>query len=183
MNPGRFQVDLSGHRTNAACAGPGAQLLGGGFDGFGKWLPAEDFAALADQIGGLPGRWGAGGADNVECQGQQFLVAPPAPVRAVGVVGAGTGGSLRDELTLLGPEGAREQRVPLALSDFLAGGPAFGEEIAAEADTLRIEGIDIKGPRPKLWRSRRPLPAPFIVASVRLPFNPGLHVFSLWFEI
>jgi hypothetical protein len=173
-------LDLTGHRNNVGCAMPGS-ATSDGLDGFGRTYPAEELRELDPLVGGWPSRWGQDAADNVECDGQAVVLAEPLRVLSVGVLGASTSGSFRDELSLqTRPSGAAGRSVTIGLSDFLAARPAYGETCAVACTRLRAWGQDVIGPRPRLWQLELALPAPVACSALRLPINPAIHVFGLW---
>ncbi|GAA2228071.1 MULTISPECIES: hypothetical protein [Kitasatospora] len=173
-------LDLRDHRNNAGCALPGA-AAGTGLDGLGRSFPAEELRHLEDLMGGLPPRWGLGAPDNVECVGQRIDLPEPLRVRSLGVLGACTGGSYRDELLLeSGTPGIARRPVGLGLTDFLAATPANGESCVAACSFLRENGRDVQGPVPRLWRREVELEPPHDTVAVWLPVNPDIHVFGIW---
>ncbi|MFI8833417.1 hypothetical protein ACIGPN_20635 [Streptomyces afghaniensis] len=173
-------IDLSVHRNNAACAFPAVDLFGG-LDGFGRSYPAEELGGLAELMGGLPEDWGRGADDNLECDGQEIVLADPVLAVGMGVLGACCGGSFRDEIQLVGSGGSDHgDRFTFALSDFLAVRPANGERLEVMCSTLREHGRDVPGPRPRLWTSSAEFPDAVEIAALRLPVNPSVHLFGAW---
>ncbi|WP_051816514.1 hypothetical protein [Kitasatospora sp. NRRL B-11411] len=178
-SPVRYVLDLGGHRNNAGCAAPGFDARQG-FDGFGRTYPAEELAALGPLVGGWPELLGRGDPDNAECDGQVVELDEPLLVHAVGLLGASCGGALRDELVLAGPHAPDGVLLPFGFPDFLAR-PGTGDEVCEfTASALRENGRTVPGPPPRLWRSHAGPARPVVCSTVRLPVNPGLHLFGLW---
>ncbi|MFF2409964.1 hypothetical protein [Streptomyces sp. NPDC058092] len=178
------QVDLAPHLDNAGCSLPGIDV-GGGFDGLGRALPAEEMHCLEDREVRRPPGWGRGAPDNVACDGQRVMM--PDPVTALGVrlLGACSGGSLLDEIVLegCGPDQEKSVAVRVGLSDFLAIRPRFDEQESAVCSLLREHGKDVYGPRPRLWTGGADLEKGVTCRSLRLPINPQIHIFRLWIVI
>ncbi|WP_405929604.1 hypothetical protein OG554_32435 [Streptomyces griseus] len=177
---GHELIDLAPYVDNAGCALPGIDT-GPGFDGFGRAFPAEELDLLEEHEGLRTPGWGRGAPDNVACDGQRVLLPGPVPVRGIRLLGACSGGSILDEITVEGdgPDRGRSLALRVALSDFLAVRPYFGEEERAVCSLLREGGKDVRGPRPRLWSSGADLAEGLTSRSLRLPINPQIHIFRL----
>jgi hypothetical protein len=173
-------LNLSDYRDNTGCALAGVDLPEG-IDGFGRAFPAEELSSIAHLMGDLPVGWGHGAPDNVTCDGQRIPLPAWGKVWEIGVLGACSGGSFQDFLTLeYGPAGDSLHAAPFCLSDFLAMHPEAGEACSFEASLLRERGHDVLGPRPRLWRTSIVVPPITDCAAIRLPMNPDIHIFGLW---
>lgn len=176
----RHVVDLSAYRNNVGCCAAGFDAADG-FDGFGRSYASEDLASVRDLVGGWPAFWGNGAPDNVQCDGQDIALAtPPLIIDSLGFLGAACGGRLHDDVVLRGPNAGDGVQVAFALSDFLAYAGTPEEVCEVVASSLREHGRDVPGPSPRLWRVEVPLARPAFCSTVRLPINPGLHLFGLW---
>ncbi|MFD8722641.1 hypothetical protein ACFV2H_32865 [Streptomyces sp. NPDC059629] len=175
----RRVVDLAPLRNNVGCALPGFDVPGG-FDGFGRTYPAEDLVPMGNLIGGWPEEFGRGAPDNVECDGQRIDFAVPVQVRGLVLLGAGCGGRLIDELTVVDAATGLGTQHTFGFPDFLALFGTDGDVCAATGSTLRERGRAIDAPRPSIWSAEIRLGRPTPCSGLRLPVNPGLHLFGLW---
>ena len=172
-----IRVDLAPHRNSAAFLAAGAPP-GDGFDGFGRAFPAEQLGDLAAELG-LPPDHGHGTPDNIACEGQTLHLAAPLRATALRVVGAGSGGTVSEILTLEHEDATTPVRV--RLSDFLSRGPAFEDTCFAHSSFLYdVGGRPEPGAEPRLWQAESALNPPARCARITLPVNPDMHIMGLW---
>jgi hypothetical protein len=152
--------------------------LRGNFDGCGGSYPFDDLRHLVGRPVGLSADCnGSGSPDNVACEGQVLSLLQVAPIERVVVVGSAEG-SLQEPLTIVAADGRRAQLL-FGLTDFLAGGPAFGERCLAIGSHLHRFGEDVLGPRPRLWCAELAIPDFIRPDRLVLPKNPLFHLFSI----
>ncbi|GLX50936.1 hypothetical protein Shyhy01_38860 [Streptomyces hygroscopicus subsp. hygroscopicus] len=174
---GAVRVDLTPHRNSAAFLAAG-EPPDDGFDGFGRAFPAEQLGAHALHLG-LPNGCGHGAPDNVACEGQAIDLDEPLRAAGLRVVGAGSGGTVSEILTLEHDGATTPVRV--RLSDFLSRRPAFDDTCFAHSPFLYDVGARPEpGAEPRLWQTEIPLDPPVRCARVTLPVNPDMHIVGLW---
>lgn len=177
-NHARHVLDLAAVRNNAGCALPGFDTPGG-FDGFGRAYPAEDLRRLGDLVGGWPEGFGRGAHDNVECDGQYIGFTRPVLLSSLVLLGAACGGRTADELSLFDADTTSETEVGFGFPDFLSRTDHNCDVPAVTCSTLRDHGRDIDAPPPSIWRTEIRLAHPVTCSGLRLPINPGLHMFGI----
>ncbi|MEW2624639.1 hypothetical protein [Streptomyces sp. NPDC048106] len=173
---GAVRVDLTPHRNSTAFLAAG-EAPTDGFDGFGRAFPAEELGAAATLLG-LPSGHGHGAPDNVACEGQTIDLAEPLRAGGLRVVGAGSGGTVSELLSL---EHDATTPVRVRLSDFLSRQPAFEDTCFAHSSFLYdIGGRPEPGAQPRLWQAEIPLDPPVPCARITLPVNPDMHIMGMW---
>ncbi|MHA5049083.1 hypothetical protein [Streptomyces sp. SD15] len=176
---GAMAVDLAPHRNNVGCST--AEEPGGeGFDGFGRFLPAEMLHDLAPALG-LAEDHGAGAPDNVAGAGQLIRLPRSGVVAALHAVGAGSGGSVQEVVRLRQDSGGEGTDLVIGFSDILARHPVPGESCCAEGEFFLDSGGEVvPGAVPRLWQVTVECAGTPRCAWLELPYNPDLHLFGLW---
>ncbi|MFE7076403.1 hypothetical protein ACFU96_40580 [Streptomyces sp. NPDC057620] len=112
------------------------------------------------------------------CDGQRAALGQLLAVRTLTLLGASCGGHLDDEILLEGDGPTETAIAPFGFPDFLARAGATGEECEVATSVLREHGRDIQGYGPRMWRVRVHFDSPVLCSALRLPLNPGIHLFD-----
>ncbi|MCS0602232.1 GH92 family glycosyl hydrolase [Streptomyces sp. LP11] len=160
------------------------------FDG-GGWSYSRQALAAAGltpggkgTVGGLAFTWPdspAGRPDNATAAGQRIDLA--APAATLSFLGSAVNGNQRAEATVTYTDGTTGT-VDLSFTDWTVGGGGgtvqYGNQVVARTPYRNVAGAD-KDPVATYVFATRPVTAPDgkKIASVRLPDNTDLHVFTL----
>ncbi|MFI8232908.1 GH92 family glycosyl hydrolase [Streptomyces sp. NPDC085900] len=123
----------------------------------------------------------SGRPDNVSAAGQTIQL--PAPVRKLSFVGSAVNGNQQTRATVTYSDGGTDT-VDLSFTDWTVGGGGgtvqYGNEVVARTAYRNVAGAD-KDPVATYVFATKPFTAPEgkTIASVKLPQNTDLHVFTL----
>ncbi|MDI6102995.1 hypothetical protein QLQ12_30715 [Actinoplanes sp. NEAU-A12] len=173
-------VDLSTHHDNRGLQPPGTD----GDYGFNVWrntFPAEELPPPGSTVtvAGVPFAFPApaAGGDNVRCRGQRIAV-PAGSYDWIYLLGAAERRT-EDVVTLHYADGSTGT-AHLRMSDFWPQTPdRFGEPLAFRTSAMRYPRHTHADHAPSIWQQRVPVTGPGELVAVRLPDNPGMHVFAI----
>lgn len=188
LTPVRLAVTVPAASLSAAFNNIGitdnADHTPGNFDGFGNSYSAQALASVGITPGstvthgGISFTWPnvpAGQRDNVELAGQVVMLT--ASGSTLGFLGAATNGNQTATGTLTYTDGTTQQ-FSLTLTDWFSQTPAAGDQLVATTPYLnRTNGKPIVPV--SLFSTTVPLASGKTVASVTLPSNSNMHVFSV----
>lgn len=173
-------VDLSGAYDRDAIA-TAAHPEDGNFDDLGWSYAAETLPAAGPQVlAGTPFDFpsSADGVKNAVTAHGQTLALPGLRADRARLLGAASGGSADAVATVTYTDGTTAD-VPLGFSDWAAGSPQSGEDVAVAAAYRYKAGVGRDGPAVKIFARTLPLDPTRTVSSLTLPDQAQLKLFAV----
>lgn len=157
-----------------------SDLGSGRLNAWGNSFPAEELPAPGTliEVAGIPFQWANAHAegDNVRCEGQ-IIDIPPDQYDWIYLLAAS---ERRSEDTIWAHyDDGHADPLPVGVSDFLDGTPAFGELTAFRTSRMHYPHHVQNGLPTTMWLTRVGMPRRGTARSLRLPRLVAMHVFAL----